>query len=375
MNEIMELMDEGHNVHVFSIFPPQNKLLVKKAERSDLLGNVYYLINQRRTLNQMRSLSKSIGFFGWKHPCENLKTKMLSIAAAKYFSEIAKNLSIDILHAHFNGTSTHTAMLMSERLGVPFTFTCHAVDIFVNPEVKSLMERIEKASAVMTISFYNRDYLIKLTGSSRGKIHVIRACPNIRKLKHVRCKPEYLRILTIARLVEKKGIKYGILAVKNLQKEFPEILYSIVGSGPLESELKKLVVKYDLQKNVKFQGNLDDNLLIDELAKAMIFVLPCVKAKNRDMDGIPVCLMESMYLQIPTISTNISGIPELIENGKEGILVEPENVEELTGAIKTLIEDQNLRFTIGVNARKKIESSFNVQKETIKLLEIWERIK
>jgi len=263
-------------------------------------------------------------------------------------------------------------MLMSKKLGIPFTFEAHAVDIFVKPCLKALEKRMREASATTTISYYNRDYLHKLTNINIKKIHVVRACPVIDKFKCVKRNPEVLSILTVGRLVEKKGIKYGILAIKELIKDYPEIQYSIVGSGLLETELKSLARLVDLQNNVRFLGNLDDNSLIDELRKATIFILPCVIAKNEDRDGIPVSLMESMYLRIPTVSTNISGISELIEDRREGFLVEPGNFEQLASAIKTLLENENLRITMGVNGRKKIVTQFNIHKEARKLLEIWE---
>ncbi len=371
LNEIVELVREGHNVHVFSIFPPENGIFHEELDEFNLWSNVHYFQNPRLRLNQIKIALQSFGSFGWKHSCEKLSTKVLSIAAAKYFSEIAKDLPIDVLHAHFSDMAAHTAMLMSKKLGIPFTFTGHAVDIFVNPNKKALQQRMELASAIITISQYNRDYLHEITGVDKDKIHVVRACSNLAKLKFVKSNPEPFRILTIGRLVEKKGIRYGIIAINELIKHYPKIRYVIVGSGPLEKELRKMVEFLNLQENVEFLGNLSDDSLLEELRKATIFVLPCVKGKNGDMDGIPVALMESMYLRVPTVSTNISGVPELIETGKEGLLVEPKNVEQLANVIKTLLDDENLRVRIGENGREKIEADFNVHKEVDKLLGIW----
>ena len=178
-------------------------------------------------------------------------------------------------------------MLISGFTKIPFTFTAHASDIFIDPNVEALRERMRSASAVITPSYFNRDYLHDLTGISREKIHVVRACPIIDKFKGVKRKEKDFTITTVGRLVEKKGIKYGILAVKKLVKEYPEIRYRVIGSGPLENELKGLVRSLDLEKNVEFLGNLDDNSLIEELSKTTVFILPCVRAKNGDLD---VCL-------------------------------------------------------------------------------------
>jgi glycosyltransferase involved in cell wall biosynthesis len=267
-------------------------------------------------------------------------------------------------------------MCISKLTGIPFTFTGHAFDIFVNPNAKVLKEEMENSSAVITPSYYNKNYLHELTGVNKDKIHVIRACPNIERLKSIiKREKDAFTILTVARLVEKKGIKYGILAIKGLIKEFPELQYRIVGSGPLENELKEVVKSLNLENSVKFLGSLDGDSLMNELNRATIFILPSVRAKNGDMDGIPVSLMEAMYLQIPTISTTISGIPELIENRKEGFLAEQKNIEQLANAMNFFLEDCDLRIKMGENGRKKIEKEFNIHKEIEKLLKIWKGLK
>lgn len=374
LNEIVDLIRRGHKVYVFSILPPKVNFIHREVSEFNLFKNNYYLPNPKKKLNQIRLIWKSIGLFGWEYPCESFKIKVLSIATAKYFSEVAKQLSIDILHAHFNDTSTHSAMLMSKKLEIPFTFTAHAVDIFVNPSVKALKERMDKSSAIITISDYNRDYLHQLTNIDKNKIHVVRACPSIEKFKSLKRNPEPFRILTIGRLIEKKGIKYGIMSIGELVKDYPKIQYLIVGSGQLQNELKLLVSQLSLQNNVKFLGNLDDGSLSDEFSKATIFILPCIRAENGDMDGIPVSLMEAMYLQIPVISTKVSGIPELIENNQEGFLVEPKDSKQLTHAIRTLLEDKSLREELGKYGRKKIIDKFNINKEVEKMIKIWAEI-
>jgi len=373
LNEIIELIDRGHEVHVFSILPPKEDLHHKEVDEYNLLSKTCYLSNPCKKLNQAKLFLKAVKNIGcWSKKAENVKVKVLGIAAADHFSRIARKLDIDILHAHFANLPAFVAMLISSFTKIPFTFTAHAFDIFVDPYVEALRERMKCASAVITPSYFNKNYLHDLIGISKKKIHVVRACPIIDKFKGVKRNEEDFTITTVGRLVEKKGVKYGILAVKELVKEYPEIRYRVIGSGPLENELKGLVRSLDLGKNVEFLGNLDDNSLIEELSKTTVFILPCVKSKNGDMDGIPVSLMEAMYLRTPVISTKISGIPELVENGKEGILMEPRNGKQLANAIKTLIENKNLRTKMGRNGRKKIEIEFNIHKEIKKLIDIWE---
>jgi colanic acid/amylovoran biosynthesis glycosyltransferase len=370
LNEIVELVRMGHEVHIFSIFHPKESIVQSEVKEYDLLKRTYYAPSYFKLGLE---LLKPDSLLFYRN--ERLFNKFYCIAAARYFSKIIRKLNLDIIHAHFANEPAFTAMLISKLTSVPFTFTAHAFDIFINPAVKALNERMKNASVAITPSYYNKKYLHNLTGIDKDKIRVVRACPNMERFKSIKRDEDAFTILTIGRLVEKKGIKYGILAVKELIKDYSEIQYKIVGSGPLESELRGLAKSLNLGNNVKFLGSLDSNSLMDELSKATIFILPCVRSENGDMDGIPVSLMDSMYLQIPTISTNISGIQELIENGKEGLLAEPKNVEQLANVIKTLLEDKDLRVKMEWNGRKKIEKDFNIHTEVEKLLKVWEEIK
>jgi len=364
LNEISELIRRGHDVYIFSLFNSKENIVQPEVEEYSLLERTYYPPSYHKLCIELARFDRLL-FYRNRRKIN----KFYCIAVARHFSKIAEKLDLDVLHAHFANEPTFTAMLMSKLTGLSFTFTAHAFDIFINPDVKALRERMENASAVIAISEYNKKYLQSIYNNNR--IFVVRACPNLEKLNKIKRVPEQFRILTVGRLVEKKGIKYGILAMMKIVKEFPEVQYIIVGSGPQSVELKKLTKSLGLENNVRFLGAVDERTLMTEFSKATVFILPCVKAKNGDMDGIPVSLMEAMYLQIPVVSTNISGIPELIENGKEGFLVEPENVEQLANALKILLQDENMRTKMGKRGRKKIEEKFNIHKEVEKLERVW----
>jgi len=369
LNEIVELIRMGHKVHIFSIHRPQKSIVHPEVNEYHLLGKTSYSPSYFKLGVE---LLKFDSLLFYKNRKKIIINKFYCIAIARYFSKIIKKLNLNVLHAHYAVDTAYTAMLISKLTGIPFTFTGHALDIFVNPDIRALKERMENASAVITISHYNKNYLHNLTKVDKDKIFIVRACPNIERYKTIKRDEDPSTILTVGRLVEKKGIKYGILAIKELVKEYPNIRYNIVGSGPLKNELQDLIRKLALGKKIRLLGNLDYCSLTEKLSKATVFILPCVKAKNGDMDGIPVSLMEAMYLQIPVISTKISGIPELIETGREGILVEPKNIKQLSNAIKSLLEDKNLRIKMGRNGRRKIEAEFNIHKEVSKLVNIWE---
>lgn len=374
LNEIIELKKKGHEVTIFSINSPQESIIPPEIKLFNLLDNAFYLPDQKFS-NRLKFKLKALGFFDWKYPLENLREKFLAITAANYFSEIAKELKLDVLHAHFNGITTRVAMLMSKKLSLPFTFTVHAFDIFVNPNIRALKKRINNSLQTITISNFNKHYLENLT-NIRKKIRVIHACPALNKISEYKKKKnkkdnkEGFNLISVARLVEKKGIGYVILALKELVPKY-NLNYIIIGKGPLENELSVLIKKLKLERNIKLIGPLTNREVLKKIKESDIFLLPCIKAKDKDIDGIPVALMEAMALKTVVISTKISGIPELIENEKEGFLVEPKNIKQLATTIEKLLKDKQLRMKIGKNAKKKIEKEFNIHKEVNKLLKIW----
>ena len=367
--EIAVLIDKGHEVSIFSINQAKETVTQREVKDYKLLNRTQYSPTHNRLGKTLKTCFNCLGSFGWSYPAETFATKLSTIYKSKHFSKNAANL--DVLHAHFNSPSTHVAMLMSKKLGIPFTFTVHAFDLFVNPNVKVLKKRVEEAKAVVAISNFNKQIVCNLTGIEPEKVHVIRACPMLNKFKAVKSQNGSFTAVTVARLVEKKGIKYAILAIKELVKDYPNIQYNIVGSGPLEGELRALVGLCGLEQNVAFLGHLDDESLIEELRRATMFILPCICTKNGDMDGIPVSLMEAMYLELPVISTKISGIPELIEDNQEGILIKPKDCKQLSDAIKTLLDNEKMRIKLGKNGKKKIETTFNINTETAKLVDVW----
>lgn len=377
-NEILELIKMGHDVHIFSIYHPNKRFMGKEKIVHDeiseygLLSKTYYSQYVQRSILE---LSGYVSLATGHHP-DNVLHNGLCTDVASHFASVVKEkgLNLDMIHAHFATEQTFVAIKMSKMLDVPCTCMAHANDIFINPDAKSLREKFENVSAIATPSYYNKDYIHNLTGVGKDKIFVIRACPSIDELKDLKRIEDGYNILSISRLTEKKGIKYGIIAIKELVKEYPGIMYKIIGSGPLEKDLKRLIRSLDIEDNVKIIGNLDNNMLNNEFNKTTAFILPCIEAKNGDMDGIPVSLMEAMYLKIPVISTKLSGIPELIESGVDGLLVGANDSKQLSNAIRILLTNKDLRTKMGNSGRQKIEKDFNISKEVEKLTNIWKEI-
>lgn len=273
------------------------------------------------------------------------------------------------LHAHFATAPALISSYAALLAGVNFTFTAHAVDIFA--ENILLKEKCERAKAVVTISQYNREFLIQ-RGIDDKKIKIIRCGVNTHKHKfspktHF---PEVPKIVTLGRLIEKKGIDTLIIALSQLKEKGVNFLLEIGGEGSQKDYLANLIAEHGLESISKFKGAIPSYEVPAWLREADIFVLACKQDNKGDKDGIPIVLMEAMAIGLPVISTNISGIPELIDNNNSGILVAPEDPTMLASAIYKLLTNEQLLQNLCMLARKKVVSEFDCELNLEELLKI-----
>ncbi len=148
----------------------------------------------------------------------------------------------------------------------------------------------------------------------------------------------------------------------------------IVGDGPLTNELAHKVKELKLEANVTFLGTVDNELALELVAQATIFLLPCVIGVDGDRDGIPTALIEAMYLSTPVVSSSISGIPELIDDGINGYLTQPGDAEALAEKLDRLLDDPALRKRMGHKAHEKVEHGFYEDSSSMILLRRWKEV-
>ena len=172
------------------------------------------------------------------------------------------------------------------------------------------------------------------------------------------------RFISVCRFVEKKGMEYALRAISALQARGlgGELQFDIVGNGPLEAELRALSKEMGIDEAVHFLGERSHAEIADSLSDADAFVLPSVVASNGDMEGIPVSLMEAMASGLPVISTRHSGIPELIEDGVNGLLADERDVEGLADVMMRMMRDSALRSQLAAVARETVAERFNSRK-------------
>jgi glycosyltransferase involved in cell wall biosynthesis len=292
---------------------------------------------------------------------------------AAYLAEILSREPADHLHAHFASTPARVAMLAHRLSGIPYTFTAHAKDIYLS-DPEAFRVKLEEAGAVVTCTQYNRGFLSRQYGPlCDGKVHCIYHGLDISQFKfalpqNVESEP---LILSVGRLVEKKGLGDLIAAADVLRGRGRVFQVEIIGSGPQRETLKAQAKRLGLADRVRLAGAQAHEMVCLAYQRASVFVLPCVIASNGDRDGIPNVLLEAMASGVPVVSTPISGIPELIEPGVDGLLVPPNDPAALAEAIGKLLASQELRESLARAARAKIESSFSLDASAERLLAVF----
>jgi glycosyltransferase involved in cell wall biosynthesis len=285
-----------------------------------------------------------------------------------------------LIHSHFVYPAvTLLAYPAAVKANLPFTFMPHAVDLFQREnEKRNRIAEIAQDRLCRRIFVYgpfHRDYL-KDRGVPSEKISFTRQAVRIdsgmseRGLEDRLTRPRRV-VSTIVRFIEKKGIEYLIEAATSFQGE--EVEFRIYGYGPLEEKYRALISKHDIA-NVRLCGPLEDHdALWRAYAEADIFVLPCVRAVDGDMDGLPTVLMEAMAAGLPVVTTEISAIPDLIEDGVSGLLVPPRDAVALARAIRTVRDMGATEFRrLVLNARDVIDQAVGVQRTTNSLLDVWQ---
>lgn len=329
-----------------------------------LMGNLLFLLGQPLTyLGTLRYLLFS------PHPTMKVRIMtLLHFAEGVHAAHLLRGRTFDHLHAHFVDRAAVVALVASRLLKVPYSLTAHANDIYVNPVL--LREKIDGAKFMTTCTGYNFKYLTKEMGSDvKGKLHLAYHGLDLSNYQPVKEKTPRARplLMSVGRLTEKKGFTYLIDACRALVDQGYDFECHIVGPGPLQDTLNAQIEAQGLTEVVTLCGPIPHDDVISKYNEATAFVLPCIIAKDGDRDGIPNVLIEAMAMQLPAVSTDHSGIPELIENGVSGLLVPPTEVAPLIEALKTLLDDPQLCEQLAKQGRQKVLEDFELQHNTSRL--------
>ncbi|RJP17134.1 MAG: colanic acid biosynthesis glycosyltransferase WcaL [Candidatus Abyssobacteria bacterium SURF_5] len=267
------------------------------------------------------------------------------------------------LHAHFASTAASVARLAALFAGLTYSFTAHAKDIYhesVNRE--DLSRKLNDAAAVITVSDYNCSYLRTSFGLSDERVTRIYNGIDLNLFQYISPLRRAPKIVCVGRLVEKKGFAYLIDACSLLMRSRHHFDAEIIGAGPLEADLRNQIESLGLTERVRLLGPLPQGEVIQRMHEAAVVAAPCVLGSDGDRDGLPTVLLEAMALGTPCISTDVTGIPEILLNEQTGLMVAQNDAAGLAAALERLLYDGELRERLALSARALIESEFDLQR-------------
>lgn len=268
------------------------------------------------------------------------------------------------IHAHYATHPSTMALIIATLSDITFSFTVHAHDIQVNRDL--LRWKLRETRFVRSISDFNKRFLEGLyPKEAKGKIVVIHVGiepdvyeENSRRLTAIPPGPP--RILCVAAHKPYKGLPVLIEAARILRDAGVSFECNVIGHGPMHDELQAQIAAANLGDVFRLLGPRSQDEVATMMSEATLFVLPSIIAADGQMEGIPVALMEAMASARAVVSTSISGIPELVEDGVNGLLVPPGDAAALARAMRTLLEDPQRARLMGTRGQQKVRAEFTL---------------
>ncbi|MCI1000411.1 MULTISPECIES: glycosyltransferase family 4 protein [Brucella/Ochrobactrum group] len=282
------------------------------------------------------------------------------------------------IHAHFIHTPASVAAYASQITGIGWTCSAHAKDIWTSPDWE-LQGKLTSTRWTVTCTHSGFDHLRQLGGPS-SSVHLSYHGLDLdrfgpfegnRSLRNGSDADDPVRILSVGRAVEKKGYDIVLRALSLLPKDL-QWRFEHIGDGDRIASLKALADKLGIADKIVWKGALDQKEVLAGYQAADIFVLACRITTDGDRDGLPNVLVEASSQGLISVSTNISGVPELLVDGENGLLVAPEDPEALAIAMETAIRDADFRHRLGRAAEKRVRTEFNFHNSIRQLRSLFE---
>lgn len=376
LNEILELENQGLDLHIFSLRNPSDDKfhpdIAKVKAQVTYIPSILPQLTSEDFASLLQAHVELIGqdkerYLQMMHFYDNRpeEKRLNEFLQAGYLILELQRLKIAHLHAHFANIPTAVAEIVQQFSDISYSITAHAKDIYLSqPEV--LNRRITKAEFVLTCTQYNQKFLQAISQSSTP-IHLSYHGLDLTRFQPVVTEAQNQEplILSVGRFCEKKGFPYLLQACQILKQKGYKFRCCIVGYGPLQAEIERIIEEFQLGDTVSLAGKMTQDELVKLYRQADMFVLPCLITEDGDRDGIPNVLLEAMAMNVPVISTNISGITELINHQKNGLLVPSKDPHALAREIAELIERPQLIQQLKQAGRATILRQFSLD-ENIK---------
>lgn len=356
--EIIELERRGVDVAIDALLPPED------GPRHPLVAAVRARVRYvpRRPHLADRHVAAVHARIALRHPVVWIREARRARRAetwrrflqAGFVALRARRQRADVIHAHFATAAAEVAGHASALTGIPFTVTAHAKDIFADANAHRLGQRIAGAATVVTVSDHNRRHLRDVLPNTRVTV-VRNGVPRGEAFGPMLGGP----VLTVARLVEKKGIDVLIAAMGIVRDRHPSARLEIIGQGPLREVLEHRAEQAGIRDRVTFHGAQSSDVVEAHYARASMVVLPCRVAADGDRDGLPTVLVEAMSHALPVVSTDVVGIAELIDHERTGLLTAVDDPIGLAEAICRLLDDPSFGEAMGCAGRRRVIDTYD----------------
>ena len=298
------------------------------------------------------------------------KDDSLRLHQATYIGVRLQKLGVHHVHVHFAGMAARTAFWIKKFFEIEYSLTAHANDIFVpNAFEIGLPQIFSAASVIVAVSDFAANQLRNRFSDAASRVHRIYNGIDCDKFEPAEPSPPPL-ILSIGRLINKKGFDVLIDACASLRNSRGEFRCEIIGDGPLSAELQARIDRHGLNKQLLLAGPRPQSEIAARLSKATLLVLPCRVDADGAMDNLPTVVMEAMACALPVVSTDVGGVAEMVRDGETGLLVSQNDPNATAEALSRLIADRELAQSFGRKGRERARELFSIEKNVHALRKI-----
>ncbi len=376
VREMHTLIERGANIRILSLKPPSEKIVQDRA--AELLQNTQYPRSDLRSLFALLGLVvrrpiAGLGFLAtlcvgmWRQPGVLVKSLATVARVAGQWASIER-FDPQLVHAPWATYPATAAWFLGRLLGKPFSFTSRAHDIFVEDHM--MAAKLAQTALAVTITRNNVRHLARwMPQAGAIPVHVVHSALDLREITYRREGRLPHRLLSVGRLDPIKGFDVLLPALAELQRRGVAFQSVIIGEGEERVRLEALRDSLGLHDLVELRGARPQQDVRQAMAEATLMVMPCVVTPEGNADGIPNVLTEAMAAGLPVVSTRVSGIPELIDDGICGRLVPPRDPIALADAIQSTLGDAARRDAYAEAGRRKVELEFDVRIEAGRLFD------
>jgi glycosyltransferase involved in cell wall biosynthesis len=365
-----EIRQQGHEVHILAPYTGGNTEYILEGVNVEKFNYFYPKKYQRLAGRSGMIDNVKEGFF--------VKLQFLTFIFFNVINSCRKLKDMDIIHVQWPIPNGLGALFLKIFYKIQYMNTIHGEEVYLSkkyhttPILKLLVNQSSKTST-------NSSATLKScldSGLKKEKLEVIPfgVDTNFFKPMNIKKAEDIFQILTVGYLIERKGFKYLIKSIKEVLKEHNNVRLKIVGSGPLEKQIKQLIKELKLEKNIEIIQNVSDDKLLELYNSSDLFVLPSIVDSQGNTEGLGVVLLEAMACKLPVIGSNIGGITDIIQDHRTGLLVHQKDIFDLSKAITCLIKDINLRKKLAINGYNHVRVNFSWEKIAESYLKVYKSI-